>query len=188
MSCRPSTANNKKTLPARLRQRATRGVTLVELIVCVSLLAILVGLAVPSFSGLLSDWRRDSAVREFTGDLQLARSTALRTSRAVVMCATPDGLACANGAASSDWRQGWIVFSDLDGNGALGNNEPVIVQRAPRMGLQQMQSTNAAGQIEFRPNGLLRQGNDTVNVLADGAGAQRMVSVRINTTGRVFLL
>jgi type IV fimbrial biogenesis protein FimT len=167
--------------------RGSKGVTLVELIVCISMLAVLTGLAIPSFSNLLSDWRRDSAVREFTGDLQLARSTALRTSRAVVMCATPDGLACANGAASTDWRQGWIVFSDLDGNGALGNNEPVIAQRDPRMGLQQMQSNITSGQIEFRPNGLLRRGNATVDVLADGAAAQRMVNVRINVTGRVFL-
>ena len=188
MSCRPSTASNKKKSPDRPRQRATRGVTLVELIVCVSLLSILVGLAVPSFSGLLADWRRDSAVRDFAGDLQLARSTALRTSRSVVMCATPDGLACAIGAASTDWRQGWIVFSDLDGDGALGNNEPVIAQRGPLMGLQRMRSNIVAGQIEFRSNGLLRRGNATVEVLAEGAAAQRLVSVRINTTGRVFLL
>ena len=66
--------------------------------------------------------------------------------------------------------------------------KPVIVQRDPRMGLQQMQSNILAGHIEFRPNGLLRRGNATVNVLAEGAGAQRLVSVRINTTGRVFLL
>lgn len=188
MSSHLPSASNKNTFPKRLRQRASRGVTLVELIVCVSLLAILVGLAVPSFSGLLSDWRRDSAISNFTGDLQLARATALRTSRPVVMCATLDGMACANGAASSDWRQGWIVFSDLDGNRALGNAEPVIVFRGPLMGLQQMQSNIPLGQIEFRPNGLLRRGNATVNVLTEGAGAQRGMSVVINATGRVSLL
>lgn len=186
MSSHLFSAGIRNITPKRLRQRASRGVTLVELIVCVSLLAILVGLAVPSFSGVLSDWRRDGAIRDFTGDLQLARATALRTSRAVVMCATLDGVACANGAASSDWRQGWIVFSDLDGNRALGNAEPVIVLRGPLMGLQQMQSNIALGQIEFRPNGLLRRGNATVNILA--TGEQRVVSVVINTTGRVSLL
>jgi type IV fimbrial biogenesis protein FimT len=178
-----------KNAPRRKKhRRGSKGVTLVELIVCISMLAILTGLAIPSFSNLQSDWRRDSAVRDFMGDLQLGRSTALRTSRTVVMCATPDGVACANGAASSDWRQGWIVFSDLDGNGALGNAEPVVVLRGPPMGLQQMHSNIPAGQIEFRPNGLLRRGNATVNVLAEGAGAQREVNIRINTTGRVFLL
>ncbi|MDP2073166.1 GspH/FimT family pseudopilin [Hydrogenophaga sp.] len=188
MNCHPSIADVKTTPRKPPRQHASRGVTLVELIVCVSMLAVLVGLAVPSFSGLHSDWRRDSAIRDFMGDLQLARSTALRTSRTVVMCATLNGLACANGAISSDWRQGWIIFSDLDGDGALGNTEPVIVQRGPLIGLQQMQSNIAAGQLEFRSNGLLRRGHATVTVLSDGANVQRAMSIRINATGRAFLL
>ncbi len=159
-----------------------------ELIVCISMLAILVGLAVPSFSGLQSDWRRDSAIRDFMGDLQLARSTALRTSRAVVMCVTTDGLVCELGANTNDWRQGWIVFSDLDGNNALNNNEPLIVQRGPLLGLQVMQSNLAQGRIALRSNGMLNSGNATVTVLANGANGQATAGIRINATGRAFLL
>jgi type IV fimbrial biogenesis protein FimT len=188
MSFQTSSPTFEKETRHRKLWRGNKGVTLVELIMCIGMLAILVALAVPSFSNLMSDWRRDSAVRDFMGDLQLARSTALRTSRTVVMCATLNGLACANGAASSDWRQGWIVFSDLDGDGALGNTEPVIVLRSPLTGLQQMRSNIAAGQMEFRSNGLLRRGNATVNVLSEGADVRRAVNIRINASGRAFLL
>ncbi len=178
----------EKAARRKKHRRGSKGVTLVELIVCISMLAVLTGLAVPSFSNLLSDWRRDSAIRDFMGDLQLARSTALRTSRTVVMCASTDGVSCANAANSSDWRQGWIVFSDLNGDGALGNTEPVVVLRGALTGLQQMQSNIAAGQIEFRSNGLLRRGNATVTVLPRGTDVQRTISIRINATGRAFLL
>lgn len=146
--------------------------TLVELIVCVSLLAALIGLAIPSFSQLLSERRRDSAIRDFTGDLQLARSMALRTSRAVVMCVTQDGVACDLGVNTNDWRQGWIVFSDLDGNSLRGQNEPVFVQRGPLIGMQLMQSTTANGRIALRSNGLLNSGQGTVSVLPSGSSGQ----------------
>lgn len=170
------------------RKLASRGVTLVELIVCVSMLAVLVGLAVPSFSGLQSNWRRDSAIRDFMGDLQLARSTALRTSRPVVMCVTTNGLACELGANTNDWRQGWMVFSDLDGSNAYNNSEPLIVQRSPLPGLQLMQSGAAKGRIALRSNGMLNSGSTTVTVLPNGTNGQAAVGVRINATGRAYLV
>ena len=187
MSCHfnnPS-LKNKPRKPPRLP--ASSGVTLVELMVCISLLAVLVGLAAPSFSGLQSDWRRDSAIRDFMGDLQLARSTALRTSRAVVMCVTTNGVGCELGATSDDWRQGWVVFSDLDGDNTRNNNEPLIVQRGPLIGLQQMQSNVAPGRIALRSNGMLNSGNATVTVLPNGADVQAAVGILINATGRAYL-
>lgn len=93
------------------------------------------------------------------GDLQLARSTGLRTSRAVVMSVTTDEPACQLGANTNDWRQGWVVLSELDGNNALNNNEPVIVQRGPLIGLQLIQTDGTAGRIALRSNGLLNSGN-----------------------------
>jgi type IV fimbrial biogenesis protein FimT len=187
MHCHSSIPSVKNTPRKHPRQHASRGVTLVELIVCVSMLAVLVGLAVPSFSGLQSDWRRDSAIRDFMGDLQLARSTALRTSRAVVMCVTTNGVGCELGATSTDWRQGWVVFSDLDGDNTRNNNEPLIVQRGPLMGLQQMQSNVAPGRIALRSNGMLNSGNTTVLVLPNGANGQVPAGIQINATGRAYL-
>ena len=176
----------KKMPRNQLRPSMSRGVTLVELIVCVSMLAVLVGLAVPSFSGLQSDWRRDSAISDFMGDLQLARATALRTSRAAVRCVTANGGTCELGASSNDWRQGWMVFSDLDGDNARNNNEPLIVQRGPLIGLQQMQSNVVPGRIALRSNGMLNSGNATVWVLPNGANGQAPAGIQINATGRAF--
>lgn len=170
--------------PTTASQRS-RGVTLVELIVCISMLAALIGLAIPSFSSQLSGWRRDSAIHEFMGDLQLARSTAIRTSRTVVMCLSVNGNACTN---SNDWRQSRIVFSDLNGNGVLDNGETRIVQRESAVGLQRMRSSINTGQIVFRSNGMLSSGNSTVEVLPNGADETTLVGIRINRTGRASLL
>jgi type IV fimbrial biogenesis protein FimT len=167
-------------------KRGAMGVTLVELIVGISVLAVLVGLAAPSFSSVLAAWQRDNAIHHFMGDLQLARSTAIRTSRAVVMCVSANGVTCATGAGSDDWRQGRLVFSDLDSNGARDNGDPLIVQRGPVTGLQRMSSNITPGRLSFRTNGLLNSGNTTIEVL--GSGANEQMRIRINTTGRASLL
>lgn len=163
----------------------SRGVTLIELIVCVSMLAILIGLAIPSFATAMSTWRRDNAVGDFMADLQLARSTAIRTSKVVVMCVSADSTTC---FASDDWRQGRLVFSDLNGNNTRDAVEPLIVQQGPVVGLQRMQSENNVSRFAFRSNGLLRSGATTVRILANGAAADELVGVRINMTGRAFPL
>ena len=168
-----------------MSRRGSRGVTLIELIVCVSMLAILIGLAIPSFATALSTWRRDNAVGDFMADLQLARSTAIRTSKVVVMCVSAGGNAC---DASNDWRQSWIVFSDLNGNDARDANEPLIAQHGPVVGLQLMQSDNNGRRIVFRSNGLLSSGSTTVQIQSDGAAANELIGIRINMTGRASLL
>lgn len=166
-------------------RHVNRGVTLVELIVGVSVLAVLLGLAIPSFSTLHSNWRRDSAIRDFMGDLQLARSTALRTSREVVMCVSLNHNTCAN---DGDWRQSWIVFSDRNGNNARDNGEPIVVQRGPMAGLQRMSTDNSVGLVAFRSNGLLKRGSNTFEVWADGANPQEPMGILINRTGRTYLV
>lgn len=154
--------------------------------VSISVLVVLMGLAAPSFSNVLSDWRRDSAIRDFMGDLQIARSTAIRTSRPVVMCVSVDGITCATGVNSNDWRQSRLVFSDRNGDNALNNGEPVIVQRGPVVGLQNMGSNVTPGRIVFRSNGLLNSGSSTVIVQANNA--TQPMQIRITPTGRASLL
>ena len=174
----------RKPLQQRMSRRCD-GVTLIELIVCVSMLAILIGLAIPPFANAMSAWRRDTAVSDLMADLQLARSTAIRTSKAVVICVSADGNNC---VASNDWRQSRIVFSDLNGNDARDANEPMIVQHGPVVGLLRMQSENNTNRFVFRPNGMLSSGNTTVEIQSDGAAANELVGVRINRTGRASLL
>lgn len=84
--------------------RHTQGFTLIELMVTISLLAVLLGLAAPAFS----DWIRGARVRTITEALQtgarLAQSEAVRFNRQVVFFLTNDNdcnaatAAVANGA------------------------------------------------------------------------------------------
>lgn len=160
--------------------RAARGLSLIELMVTIAVLAVLLAVGVPSFAALARQWRQDAAVEAFVGDLRLARSTATRTSRPVVVCANSGTGSCATG---TDWAGGWLVFSDLDGNDDLGAGEPLIAQRGAQAGIAAMLDGSAPAKLVFRSNGTLSGGNDTVTVQPQGS-ARPTVAITINMLGR----
>jgi type IV fimbrial biogenesis protein FimT len=158
---------------------APRGVTLVELLVGLAVLGVLLAVGVPSFNGLLGRWRQQAAVDTFVADIQLARSTATRTSRPVVMCAL-DVTNPQRCTAGVQWMTGWIVFLDANGNDALDAGESEIVRRPPPPGLAQMTQQNATAQMTFRSNGSLSGINARVVLQARGSDVQPQTVVLSN--------
>jgi len=71
-----------------------RGLTLMELMVTVAIMAILLVLAVPSFNAFLARGRLTGAAEALAQDLQLAKSEALRSNAAVTISFSPVGAWC----------------------------------------------------------------------------------------------
>ncbi|TQV71219.1 prepilin-type N-terminal cleavage/methylation domain-containing protein [Exilibacterium tricleocarpae] len=92
-----------------------KGFTLIELMIALAIFGILLGVAVPSFTALMNDKNMISQMTKLTAVIAYARSEAVTRSVAVVVCSSTDGATC---AGNNTWEQGWIVFTDLNGNGA----------------------------------------------------------------------
>jgi type IV fimbrial biogenesis protein FimT len=92
--------------------RAAAGFTLLELVMSVSILAILGGLATPAFIGMWQDAQRTTAVNEFVHSVFLARSAAAHSGRTVTICRSTDSQTCSH--RLDDWQAGWIVFINTD--------------------------------------------------------------------------
>ncbi len=92
---------------------SNRGFSLVELVVTLSIAALLVGFAAPGFENLVRENRRDTALYGLMGDLQFARSEAIKRSARVSVCArsSVDADACST-SITSPWHGGWLVFVD----------------------------------------------------------------------------
>lgn len=170
--------------PQPIRASVQRGFTLVELLVTLVLSAILVVLAIPSFTNQLREWQRDSATKAFTAHVQLARSEAIKTSRRVVMCSSTDGSDCAD---SNDWSTGWIVFVDANGDGSHDEGETVLGSRGAATGLTSMQASDDVQSLAFLPNGLLASGATRLQVIPAGSNALKMNEVSVNRIGRTHV-
>jgi type IV fimbrial biogenesis protein FimT len=105
-----------------MKQRV-RGVTLIELMVSIGILAILTAVAIPSFTSIMVNYRLTSISNTFVASAQLARSEAIKRNGRVTMCKSADGMTC---TVNGSWNQGWILFHDVDNNAAKGTTEAII--------------------------------------------------------------
>ena len=104
------------------------GFTMTELIIVMSLVAILVAIAAPSFKYVTTSNRITTELNGFLGDLQYARSEAVKQGLPVTVCSSTDGATCNGGAV---WQSGWILFLDSNSNQTVDAGETVLrVQNA----------------------------------------------------------
>lgn len=102
------------------------GLTLLELIITVAVVAIVSTLAAPSFTHLIYESSRTAAVNGLVHGLFMARMEAARRGQVVTLCRSPDGAQC---SADSPWQAGWMVFVNSDGDDMpeRGPNEAVLL-------------------------------------------------------------
>lgn len=158
-----------------------RGFTLVELLVTISVMAILLVIAVPSFTDVTLGSKLSSYANSLAASAYLARSEAIKTNNSATLCVSSNGTSCAAGG----WEQGWIVFRDPNKNAAVDAGEAVIqVQAALPTGMKVAADTGATSFI-FSPTGVSSFLSDTTLTVcrATPAGSQERV-VTIRATGR----
>jgi type IV fimbrial biogenesis protein FimT len=96
--------------------KCQKGFTLTEAIVVTAIVAILFGIAIPSYKYLTTSYRMSAEINNLVGDLQFARGEALKEGNGVTACISSDGATCTGGG---NWGVGWIVFSDVNSNATV---------------------------------------------------------------------
>ncbi|WP_419535090.1 GspH/FimT family pseudopilin [Endozoicomonas sp.] len=100
------------------------GVSLIELLVSLSVAAILIAVSAPSMKALIVNNRIDNVTDEVYGSLMLARSEAIKRQRTVSLCSTVDDLTCDENNAG--WHHGWLIFTDESDDGLLNDSDQLI--------------------------------------------------------------
>jgi type IV fimbrial biogenesis protein FimT len=131
----------------------SKGFTLLELIIIVAIIGISTAFAAPGLSTMISNNRISSNANDFAAALQLAKAEAVARLNPVVLCKKNAGsTGC---IADGDWSQGWIVFSDVNGNGGVDAGEPILLVHEALNSLISFggSSTEVDSSITFRPSG-----------------------------------
>jgi len=124
--------------PFALRRRLQSGFTIIELMVVITVLAVLLGVGVPSFQTTIQGNRITTSANDVVAALQFARSEAVRRGVNVTLCSSNDQTTC-----SGVWTDGWVV------RGPVAADPPLRVWPALRPGM----TLAAGGNAEFNPLG-----------------------------------
>ena len=160
------------------------GFTLIELMVTITVLAVLAAVAVPSFARLLLDARRSTVLSELTAALNLARAEALGRGRPVVVCRSSDAVSCGSGP----WETGWLVFvnDDNDTPPVVDTGEEILkVRQESQPAYTLVPVTNYANFITYRADGSVNNLGRITYCDRRGAAAAR--ALLVNRIGRVRL-
>ncbi|MGZ5183357.1 MAG: GspH/FimT family pseudopilin [Ramlibacter sp.] len=99
------------------------GFSLIELLAVLAIAAILLAAGAPSLRQLIRVQQLKTAAGDLFAAIGLARAQAL--ARGDVVSLLPKG------AGGADWRRGWTVFIDRDGDRAPGPGDLILAEHGP---------------------------------------------------------
>jgi type IV fimbrial biogenesis protein FimT len=130
-----------------------RGFTLIELMVVIIIAAILLTIAVPSFSTLIKRNNVDSLQSKLSSALATARTEAASRNKVVTICHSDDESTC-----SGTWSDGWIVFEDNDYSKSVTTGD-VLIDVYRNSGQYTIDSGDARTSISFNAQGFIVEGD-----------------------------
>lgn len=167
--------------PLHSRMSSAAGFTLIELMVTLTIAALLLTLALPSFRDSIRSNRIATTTNQLIASIALARSEAIRTTHGASLCASDDGVDC-----GGDWADGVLVWADRDDDSVVDTGEAV---RYVQLG-QGLALTADVTTVEFNGRGTVAAGATPTFTLQPESGdcpASRMLvtTLGMNASGQV---
>lgn len=154
------------------------GMTLLELLITLSIVAIVMAIAVPNMSQFVKSDRLTSYTNALISDLMLGRGKAVQRNQPVIVCASDDQATCTGG----DFKNGWIVAVDVDNDGVVGNADELIrVQNKIKGDIKFVDG--GLNIVIFDSRGFAPDTNGQISI-CDDRGNDKAKSISISPTGR----
>lgn len=156
--------------PSPTRQR---GFTLIELMITISILAILLGVGVPSFTNIIQDNRSGALANDIVALLSLARSEAIRQGRHVEICPSSDQSTCVD---TKNWHSEDSIIIRVENS----NTQILRVFGTP----SNASIVSGENRLVFTPLGAVRD-TTTITTTFDGYPEKFDRRIEISLSGRI---
>jgi len=155
-----------------------QGFTLYELLVTLTLVAVLIGVAAPAFGTYIAKGRQAVEINALFHAVHRARKASIMRRKVVSICPTPDGLQC---GSIADWSAGWLLFenTDADSPPRVDTGEPVLAFRAVDDGI-----AIAANRRGFTLRATVKRATNGTLVVCDRSGRAAPRALVVSYTGR----
>lgn len=163
-----------------MAMRQETGFTLIELMITVAVGAILLGVAVPSFFSIIQNNRATAQANDLLSSINIARSEAVKRGATTTVCVSSDQATCTGG---TNWAQGWLVWSDTNGNGSLNSPAEIIKAREALTGGTTL--TAGVTSIAFNSSGMSLLGaTATFTLHSPSCKGTQDRTITLNAVGR----
>lgn len=172
-----------------------KGFTIIELLVAVSIVALLVSLALPNFSEAIQNNRLATKANDLMLGLKVARQTAISRGLVTFICHSnntdTDKPTC-GGGTDSDWNTGFIVYTAPIRTLTPANRDyaPDTDSLIQQISLSQsknieVKQTNAEKYISFTSGGLLFDSDAIEMQICDDRTDENGHLIRVSLSGKI---
>lgn len=178
----------ESTQRSRIARGATRpgGFSLVELMVTITLFAIVTTMAMPTFISFIKNNRLSTSANDFLASLQTARSEAVKRGLPVTVCASSDPTDAVPQCTTASGATAWIVYWSTSVGVAQPASAANIIEVHPALPTKVKFQTGGNQQITFASTGFPAAGvaNISQAVFCD----TRALTTLTPTYGRAVLI
>ncbi|MDJ0778516.1 MAG: GspH/FimT family protein [Gammaproteobacteria bacterium] len=162
--------------------KKTSGYSLLELLITLALVAAVFAIGIPSMNTFIQNDRLVTQINTLVGHLSYARSEAVKRSQQVGVCVSSNSTTCTGG---NSWEDGWIIYVDIDGDGAFTAGETVLRAQQQLEGANTLGSGTIGTQVTYDYRGFVDAASVGSFSLCDDRGASYGKAISISPTGRV---